>query len=274
MRRVMSLILAPVFLLIVSLIAFGLMLLIVNEMKSPRHGIVILKAKPGSSSGEVLNGDVIKGDKYVTVTVNGSEKVYSWDQIENISYQEAPSFPKLDRIVDLFDLLSKLGIGLTVVFFMVGLHQYGQTQKWEREKFLVGAIKEFVELKTVKNAMKMMDSLTLYQDGRQIEFNPEAPNVADRKTFVPNEKIFDSITTEPHDELARDDELAFLIRDCFDAFLSYMETFDHYIDQDLITMDALRSHVGYWIDLLGPDGNLDARYKTRLLNYARNYWMN
>jgi hypothetical protein len=122
--------------------------------------------------------------------------------------------------------------------------------------------------------MKMMDSLTLYQDGRQIEFNPEAPNIADRKTFVPNEKIFDSLTTAPHDELARDDELAFSIRDCFDAFLSYMETFDHYVDQDLITMDALRSHVGYWIDLLGPDGTLDARYKTRLLNYARNYGMN
>ena len=74
--------------------------------------------------------------------------------------------------------------------------------------------------------------------------------------------------------MARDDELAFSIRDCFDAFLSYMETFDHYVDQDLITMDALRSHVGYWIDLLGPDGTLDARYKTRLLNYARNYGMN
>jgi len=269
----MALMLAPAFLLIISLITVVLLVFVVNEIKSSRHGLVTLKAKD-KVPAEQLDGDIIRGDKYVTVKVGGVEKIYTWDQIENISYKEEASLQKLDRIVDLLDLLSKLGIGVTVILIMVGLQQYGKSQTWEREKFLAGAIKEFVELKAVKNAMKMMDSLTLYQDGRQIEFNPEAPNIADRKTFVPNEKIFDSLTTAPHDELARDDELAFSIRDCFDAFLSYMETFDHYVDQDLITMDALRSHVGYWIDLLGPDGTLDARYKTRLLNYARNYGMN
>jgi hypothetical protein len=273
MKRVMSLIVAPAFLLIVSLLAFALMLLIVNELKSPRRGDVTLKAKPNGSSGEVLNGDIIKSDKYVTVTVNGVETVYGWDQIENISYQEAASLQKVDRVVDLLDLLSKLGIGLTVVFFMVGLHQYGQSQKWEREKFLAGAIKEFVELQTVKNAMKMMDSLSLYKDGRQIEFNPEFQDAVVRKSFVSNERIFDSLTTAPHDELAQNDEVAFLIRDCFDSFLSYMETFDHYVNQDLITMDALMSHVGYWIDLLGPDGSLEARFKMRILNYANAYGM-
>ncbi|HMH43905.1 MAG TPA: hypothetical protein VK557_10515 [Pyrinomonadaceae bacterium] len=273
MKRLMALMVAPAFLLIISLTALGLMLLIVNEIKSARHGFVTLKAKANGPPGDVLSGDIVKSDKYVTVTINGTEKIYGWDQIENISYQEAGSFQKLDRVVDLLDLLSKLGIGLTVVVFMVGLHQYGQGQKWEREKFLAGAIKEFVELQTVRNAMKMMDSLTLYRDGRQIEFNPKADRAEDRKTYVSNGKIFDSLTTAPHDELARDDELAFSIRDCFDAFLSYLETFDHYINQDLITMDALTSHVGYWIELLGPEGKLEARFKTRILNYANNYGM-
>jgi hypothetical protein len=273
MKRLMSFIVAPAFLLVISIVALAFMVLIVNEIKSARHGIVTLKPKTEGSSGEVLSGDIVKNDRFVAVTTKGTEKVYGWDQIENISYQETGSFGKLDRVVDLLDLLSKLGIGLTVVFFMVGLHQYGQAQKWEREKFLAGAIKEFVELQTVRNAMKMMDSLALYQDGRLVEVNPKAEKAEDRNTFVSNEKIFASLTTTPHDELGRDDELAFFIRDCFDSFLSYMETFNHYVNQDLITMDALISHVGYWIELLGPDGELDVRFKTRILAYGRNYGM-
>jgi hypothetical protein len=272
MKRVMSLMVAPAFLLLISLLALVLMVLVVNQIKSSRPGTVTLKSRKTDGSPNQDKGEISKSDKYVTVTTGSEEKVYGWDQIENISYTEA-AVQKLDQIVDLLDLLSKLGVGLTVVFFMVGLHQYSQAQKWEREKFLAGAIKEFVDAQSVRNAMKMMDSLTLYQDGRQIEFNPTAENVVERKTFVSNEKIFDSLTIAPHDELARDDELGFSIRDCFDTFLSYMDTFDHYVNQDLITMAALKSHVGYWIELLGPDEKLEARFKTRILNYARHYGM-
>ena len=270
MRRVVSLMLAPAFLLIISLSTLLLLVFVVNEIKSSRHGVVYLKPK-ANLPAEQLDGDIIKSDKYVTVKIDGTEKIYSWDQIENISYKEGASFQRLDRVVDLLDLLSKLGIGVTVIFFMVGLHQYGQAQKWEREKFLATAVKEFVELQSARNAMQMLDSLALYQDGRQIEFNPKADKPEDRKTYVSNERIVASLTTVPHDELAKDDDLAVTIRDCFDAFLSYMGTFDHYIDQDLITKDALMSHVGYWIDLLGPEGKLDTRYKNRILAYAREY---
>jgi hypothetical protein len=272
MKRVLSFMAAPAFLVVISLVALGLMVLVVNQIKSSRPGIVTLKTKPEETPKHVT-GKITKTDKYVTVTVDGIETIYGWDQIENISYPEEATFQKLDRVIDLLDLLSKLGIGLTVVFFMVGLHQYGQAQKWEREKFLAGAIKEFVDIPTVRSAMRMMDSLTLYKDGRQIEFNPKADKAEDRKTYVSNEKIFTSLTIAPHEELARDDELAYAIRDSFDGFLSYMETFDHYVAQDLITLDALSAHVGYWIELLGPDGKLDARFKTRILNYARNYGM-
>ena len=160
MRRLMALMLAPAFLLIISLITVVLLVFVVNEIKSSRHGLVTLKAKD-KVPAEQLDGDIIRGDKYVTVKVGGVEKIYTWDQIENISYKEEASLQKLDRIVDLLDLLSKLGIGVTVILIMVGLQQYGKSQTWEREKFLAGAIKEFVELKAVKNAMKMMDSLTL-----------------------------------------------------------------------------------------------------------------
>lgn len=272
MKRVMSLMLAPAFLLIISVTTLLLLVLVVNETKSSRHGTVDLKAK-GNVPGEQLDGDITRSDKYVTVKVGGTEKIYTWDQIETISYKEGASLQKLDRVVDLLDLLSKLGIGVTVIFFMVGLHQYGQSQKWEREKFLAGAVKEFIDLPRVRNAMHMLDSLALYPEGRQIEFNPNASKPEDRKTFVSNEKIFASLTTEPQNELVKDDDLAVTIRDCFDTFLSYMVTFDHYIEQDLITKDALMSHVGYWIHLLGPEGKLDLRYKNRVLNYARHYEM-
>ena len=270
MRRLMSLMLAPAFLLIISFITVVLLVFVVNEIKSSRHGTVTLKAKD-KVPAEQLDGDIIRGDKYVTVKVGGVEKIYTWDQIENISYKEEASLQKLDRIVDLLDLLSKLGIGVTVILIMVGLQQYGKSQTWEREKFLAGAVKEFVDLQRARNAMQMLDSLALYRDGRQIEFNPNANKPEERKTFVSNEKIFAALTTTPHDDLAKDDDLAMTIRDCFDTFLSYMDTFNHYIDQDLITKDALMSHVGYWIELLGPEGKLDSRYKQRVLQYARQY---
>jgi hypothetical protein len=270
LRRITSLILAPAFLLFVSVLALILMLLVVNQIKSSRNGIVTLKPK-ANASPEVVTGDVTRSDKYVTVTTNGNERVYGWDQIENISFGQEGQLQKLDRVVDLLDLLSKLGIGLTVVFFMVGLHQYGQAQKWEREKFLAAAVKEFDDLLTARNAKQMLDSLTLYRDGRQIELNPKADKLEDRRTFVSNEKIIAALTTAPHDELARDDEVAFAIRDCFDAFLSYLVTFDHFIEQDLITKDALMSHIGYWIILFGPEGKLDANYKERILDYAQFY---
>jgi hypothetical protein len=274
MRRLMAFVVAPAFLILLSILVLVILALVVNELKRGQPAIVHLKEKV-VADGDTREGTVTKTDKYVTINSEShGVEVFTWDQVRYISEKEAPPSRKLDRIIDLIDLLSKLGIAATVLFFMIGLYQYGQAQKWEREKFLAAEIKEFIERKPARNAMNMLDSLALYKDGRMIELFPEEKETKDRKVFVTNDEIYKALTTTPHEDLNRDDDRSVTIRDCFDTFLSYMGTFDHYIEQGLITQDALSAQVGYWIELLGPEGKLSTRYKDRIFNYARQYELN
>ncbi len=197
------------------------------------------------------------------------DEVFTWDQVRYIAEKSAPDSIQVERIVDLIDLLSKLGIAATVLFFTIGLFQYRQGQKWEREKFLASAIKEFVDWYRNRNAMAMIDSLALYPKGRVTELFPEEEKDK-KKVFITNETILSALTTDPA-HLEEKDVYAVTIRECFDSFLSYMSTFRHYVDQGLITQEALSAHIGYWFYLLGPEGNLLDEYKERIFAYARNY---
>src|SRR5258708_14423264 len=125
MRRIMAFVVAPAFLILLSIFVLVLLGLVVNELRRGQPAIVHLKEKV-VTDGDTREGVVTKTDKYVTVNseAHGVE-AFTWDQVKNISEKEAPSSRKLDRIIDLIDLLSKLGIAATVIFFMIGLYQYG-----------------------------------------------------------------------------------------------------------------------------------------------------
>lgn len=267
MRRNTLLVIGSILVVLAILTLLGLML---TELRKGQPAIVYFN--PGVVDGNTRQGEVTKTDKYVTIRSDAhGEEVFTWNQIRYISERNAPTSKKLDQVVDLIDLLSKLGIAVTIGLFVIGLYQYRQAQKWEREKFLAAAVKEFMEVKSAKNARQMLDSLALYQDGRWIELFPQAETLKERKVFVSNQEIYNALTTTPHKDLEKNDDRAVTIRDSFDAFLSYMTTFAHYIEQDLITEDALSAHLGYWIELLGPKGKLSAKYKNRIFKYAREY---
>lgn len=272
MQRLMNFMLAPVSLILISgVIVLLLSGLLVGEMKQSQPGTVYLKSDV--VAGDVREGMVSKKERYVTVTGAHGSQSFTWDQIRYIQDKSPSPSREVDRIVDMIDLLSKLGIAATVLFFTIGLIQYRQGQKWEREKFLAAAVKEFDDAKTIRNARLMLDSLALYEDGRMIDLFPNDQNAANQKVFVSNDEIYKSLTTKPHEDLERKDQRAVAIRDCFDGFFSHLVTFDHYIEQDLITTDALAAHIGYWINLLGPEGSLEPRYKRRILDYATAYEM-
>jgi len=269
----MSFLVGPVFIIAIIFVGvFILLSFVVNDMKSAEPAIVHLRK--GVADGADRDGEITKSDKYVTVKTDAyGKEVFSWDQIQYITEKEVSSSRRLDRIVDLIDLLSKFGLVATVLFFTIGLYQYGQTQKWEREKFLAAAVKEFDEAKGVRNARLMLDSLALYHEGRMIQLLPQEEKAKNQNVFITNDEIFAALTPNPHEDLDREDLRAVAIRDCFDGFFSYLVTFDHYIQQKLITKDALSAHIGYWIDLLGPRGNLAPAYKDRVLGYAAVYKM-
>lgn len=243
---------------------------VVSDIKSARPAILHLK--PGVIDGGDRDGEVTTTDKYITVrTDQHGREIFTWDQILYISEKDLSSSRRLDRIVDLIDLLSKFGLVATVLFFMVGLYQYGQSQKWEREKFLAAAVKDFDDSKTVRSARQMLDSLALYPKGRKIDFINTGDST-NQKAMVLNNDIYAALTIEEKEICALNDQ-AMMIRDCFDDFLSSLITFSHYIDQNLITKDALSAHVGYWIELLGPGTHMKSKYVRRIFAYAENYWL-
>jgi hypothetical protein len=274
MRRLMSFLIGPVFFVAVVLISISIFLtFVINDKNTPQPGVVHLKQNVADSKDR--EGEVTKSDKYVIVkTPTYGREVFSWNEIQYISEKDLSTSRRLDQIVELIDMLSKFGLVATLLFFTVGLYQYRQTQKWEREKFLAAAVKEFDEAKNVRNARLMLDSLALYDEGRMIELLPQEEKVQNQNVFVDNYEIYWALTPNPHTDIDKNDLRAVAIRDCFDAFFSYLGTFDHYIQQRLITKDALAAHVGYWIDLLGPEGQLDPIFKKRVLGYAAAYKIN
>src|ERR1044072_7119409 len=164
MRQVYSLI-APVFLILTCILLVLILAgLVVKELKRGQPATVYFKADAGA--GDHREGVVTKRDRYITIKSAVGTEVFTWDQIRYIVEKEEPTSNQGERIVDLIDLLSKLGIAATVLFFTVGLLQYRQGQKWEREKFLAAAVKEFVDWPRNRIATAMIDSLSLYPSGR------------------------------------------------------------------------------------------------------------
>ena len=251
---------------VILLIFVVILFYIVSDIKSARPAIVHLK--PNVADAADREGGVTTTDRYVTVdTDKYGKETFTWDQIQYISEKDVSS-RRLDRVVDLVDLLSKFGLVATVLFFTIGLYQYSQGQKWEREKFLVAAVKDF-DSKKARHAKQMLDSLAWYPSGRTIDLL-EADKAEDRRQVVSNQEVYSALTIKK-EELSALDNKALLIRESFDDFLGGLVTFCHYIDQGLITKEALEAHLGYWIDLLGPGGGLDAKYKYRVLAYAQEY---
>lgn len=261
---------APAFVVTLFLLVTVVLLFVIDDMKRPRPAVVHLDA----SLGNAREGHVTRSDKYVVVESEAhGRETFTWDQIKYISEKDLGA-TRFDRVIDVIDLWSKLGIAATLVFFMIGLHQYGQTQKWEREKFLANAVKELVEWKPNRAAMHMIDSLALYKTGRIVELFPFEDDSKERKVFVSNEEIFEALTPSPIEDLDETDTRAVAIRDCFDSFLSYMGAWNHYVEHGLVTKDALASHLGYWIVLLGPTGKISPVYRSRIFKYAATYGLN
>jgi hypothetical protein len=260
-------IIVPLILIVVFVTALLLIGEVLGQLKGSEMATVYFK--PGLVPGDMREGEVTKKDRYIVVKSDTyGEEFFTWDQIRYISAKDKESSSKrLDRIVDVIEIVSKLGIAASVIVFLIGLYQYDQGQKWKREEFLAAAVKEFTEQSSVRNAMRMLDSLALYTDGREVKLFPDKEKYEDRTVFVSNVEIYNALTITP-DNL---DNKAKEIRSCFDGLLSYLESFYHYLVQGLITQDALMSHIGYWLIILGPGDDLDCIYKKRIFAYAHEY---
>lgn len=220
-----------------------------------------------------ITGHVSKQDKYVTVRRDNdpNEYVYTWDEIQRIEGSREPASLQFDNFVEWIEFLSKLGIIAAILVFSVGLIQYNKAQKWESEKFLLGVMKDLGESKRAVNAGKMLDSLSLY-DGTILKLDYDNNSAADeyvtnddiraalRVDYRPDKRVFakpeESASPEVKAATERDEKLL-RIRDCFDAFLNFMERFDHYIANGLVSKRSVYTHLNYYIDMFGSYGRDD-----------------
>jgi len=203
--------------------------------------------------GEPIKGNIVKKEKYVVVNSHDGQKadVYNWDQIESIQ-EGPPSLTNMGRAVEWVEFISKLGACLAIGLFILAIYQYTHGQKWEREKFLVGIVKEFRASPKAQSAAQMVDALHQLPSGRRVRLYPDKAG-GRQEVFVSNDMVCRALSTTRQD--FNQDELA--VRECFDAFFNYLESLDHYISTGLVKKRSVYRYSNYWIDLLGKEVHPD-----------------
>ncbi|HST50982.1 MAG TPA: hypothetical protein VLJ61_03145 [Pyrinomonadaceae bacterium] len=252
-----------------------LFLLVLNEVwfafKPKESAVVTLK--PGIVQGDKIKGEVSRRDKYIEVKPDqGPPEIYPWDQVVSITETNEILSQRIDRIIDWFDLISKLGILAAAGVFWIGLYQYDQGQQWKREEFLASTMHDFNDSLKIQNARQMLDSLKLYQKGgRPIKLYPDQKEFNDQYINVSGQTIRSALSTDDSKSFNLD-EIA--IRDCFDVFLSFLERFDHYIESGLVTKEAVFTYINYWIEMLGTGNMMEKNDRDMLFKYVVAYKFN
>jgi hypothetical protein len=229
--------------------------------------------------GPPMKGEMIKKDRYVVFRHEDRQemRVYNWEQLDSV-VETPSSFTVAGRAVEWVELFSKVGACLAILIFILGLYQYAHGQKWEREKFLAGIVKDFRTSPKGQAAALMVDSLYVVSVRRPITLYPDKEG-GGREKYVTHEMIYKALRVGRHKFTP--DELA--IRECFDVFFNYLESLDHYISTGLVKKRSVYRYSNYWIDLLGKEGGrLDIPAQTGeegevkvcrkvLLHYAHEY---
>jgi hypothetical protein len=242
-------------------------------------GTLVLYLRPSSTAtihlmdGRQIEGEVTKKDKYVIIKPNnGEEQIFTWEQVNYLIGNEPIYNKRLDDITDLLELIAKLGILAAAGVFLIGLYQFDVGQKWRREEFLAQMIKDFGSSSNVENAKQMIEILRFYTQGRTIRLYPERESSGD--IFVTVDQIGKALNTVPNE--INGDEMR--IRECFDAFFSRFERFEHYIESKLVTSESVYIYLGYWINILlnkeiikGKESKLSEEHLHWLLNYLVEY---
>lgn len=219
-------------------------------------------------SGEVVRtdeliGKVAKKDRYVVVKTedDGREFVFTWDQIKSISEARQVRSKQVEDVVEWIEFVSKLGIVAAGIVFWVGLYQYQQGQKWMKEQFLAGAVKEFMDSKPADNARLMLDTLRLYNEGIDIRFDHSRD---DPPVTVKKEEILAALNPK----IKQGGQKVIRIRECFDDYFNLLERFEHYIQTGLVPKDSVYTYINYQINLLSEGGPLDPGQRAWVLYYA------
>lgn len=252
---------------VMILLAIGLCALIYLKFTLPKQdSIVYFK----DSSTSPLSGYVIKKDNYLVIAKDGNEQIFPWDEIKSVSGPNpiASESSIFSYWLDKIDFLSSLGVIAAITVFSVGLYQYQQGNLWKREEFLVGIIKDYSESPKAKNAKRMIEALAQDYDHVEIELYPERKEVKQSQVKLAKNEIISALNVPI---LNRDNSQMQRIREDFDTFFDYLETFDHYIELNIVSRKSMYVQISYWLNLLGRYDLLNPDYRNPINDYAACY---
>lgn len=139
------------------------------------------------------------------------------------------------------------GFLLAVGVAAAGVWRYWRGQVWKQLEFIAEHMRYFQSDRKAKNAMLMLD-----WNSREIELYPGEDMSKDRWEEVDDSMLYQALATSRQQQTldCLGGPLA-EIRDCFDAFLGYLELFNQFIESKLISPKQLWPFVGYWLNFIG-----------------------
>jgi hypothetical protein len=172
-------------------------------------------------------------------------------------------------------LISSLAAFLAVSTFVFAICRYNRAENWKRTEFLAKLYQDFIKDPACKRVMRMLD----WTSGREIDFGTVSKRSRvryDGKLLMSALRLHDADErSNPQGDNYSNVEM--MIRDDFDQFFSYIEQFDHAIQNGLVGEAQVEPYFAYLVGVLkgrkvnGKDSHLPGEERTSIDKYINRY---
>ena len=150
------------------------------------------------------------------------------------------------------DVITLIGLVMTIAAFLTGLWQYRQGQRWKALEFVTTEIKEFLANDDVQQVMLMLDF-----NGRPIDF-VNTTDTGQSRTRIPVDDARVMTILTPHQSSTNRTWTADNARilQAFTTFFDGLERFEHYIHATgLLSYADFHPYLSYYLTILATPGD-------------------
>lgn len=143
------------------------------------------------------------------------------------------------------EMLEIFGTTLALGTLTAGVYQYYIAQKWKRAEFAASQLALLTSDRDLELCCKLLDWA-----GRISSVPEKYRDVTNDRTFMHDWLTMkEAMLPEEDSDRADWDWQHMMYRDIFDRYFGYLESINHYISVDLITVRDVAS-LGYWLEQL------------------------
>lgn len=128
--------------------------------------------------------------------------------------------------------------------FVAGIREYVIAQRWKRTEWIATAVRLFLDDVKVQRALQMID-----WSSKQICLFPDHPDPTRRDAIVVDDFVARALLTHHKHGPFTNEEAA--VRDIFDHLLDRLALFEQFVETELVSVEHLRAHLGYWLNNIG-----------------------